>query len=146
MLSASLEGSSSCPTGPNPVSFQITAPALILGVCEIWHTHFKGRLSVSYNPPALLYLNPTGLQSSMGFCSCCGTPQAEKPQVGLRQPLFLRKTSIINIIPFLGHIPRRIRLNCSVTLPSLLIRILFWFLFCIFSYGSFFFFFCYSSG
>ena len=82
---ASLGGSPRSASGFHPSSFQITASALGLGMCEILHVPFKTRVSVSYSPLAVLYASPTGLenQTFSGLIFLMQNRQAGEPNVGL---------------------------------------------------------------
>ena len=64
---ASLGVSPRSVSGYDPGSFQITASVLGLRMCEVLSAPFKSRVSVSYNPMALPYARPSGLQSQ-AFC------------------------------------------------------------------------------
>ena len=66
-LPASLGGCLISASESNLGSFQITASALGLRVCEILCAPFKSGTFASYSPPTLLYTSPAGLQSQI-FC------------------------------------------------------------------------------
>lgn len=83
---ASSECSPTSPSVSDLVSFQITASALGLGVCEILHEPFKRGVSVFYYPPAFLYTSPAHLQLQMFWGLLGAEPHVApgKPAMGLR--------------------------------------------------------------
>ena len=84
LLSASAGGSPRSASESDQGSFQITASALGIRVCEILYEPFKS--SISFSPPVLLYTSPTGFQRQTvwGFIFLMQDLQARKPDVGLR--------------------------------------------------------------
>lgn len=62
--SASLEGFSRSASAADPSSFQITVSVPGLGVCKIWGTFFKGRISISCSYLALQYVRPAGVHKA----------------------------------------------------------------------------------
>ena len=120
-------------SGSNPGSFQITASALGLGVCEILHMPFKSRVSVSYNLIALHGCKPPlafKASHSGGSSSQCRTPWA-----GVLTPCFLGRTSaVLIILSFVNRLPRSVGLDYTLSLPLLPIQV--WFLHYIFSCGK----------
>ena len=88
MPAASLGDSTGSAGGSDPTSFQITASALGLGVCEILCVPFKSGVSISHSLLALLKVSPTGLQSQTfwGLVFSVQDPRAGEPDVGL-EPL-----------------------------------------------------------
>lgn len=63
LLSASLEGTVRSTSVSDPGPSQCIASVLGLGACEILCETFKGGISVSLSPPALLNISSAGLQS-----------------------------------------------------------------------------------
>ena len=126
MLSASLGGSARSASGFYLGFFQITASVLGLGVCEILCAPFKGGVSLSYSPLALLYSSPAGLQSHMFW-----------GVVFPVQDLRLGRTSAIVILfPFVGCLPGSVGLDYTMSVSLLPISL--WFLLYIFSCGNLF--------
>ena len=70
----------------NPGAFQVTSPALGLGVYELFHMSLKRRVSVSYTTPALLKISPAGFQSQMfwGFIFLGTKPWVRECKARLR--------------------------------------------------------------
>ena len=62
---ASLGGSPGLAGGSDPGSFQISASALGLRVCEILCAPFKSGVPIPHSPLGLLNVSPAGLQGQM---------------------------------------------------------------------------------
>ena len=126
MPPASIGGSPRSTNGCDPGSFQSTASALGFGPCEILFLSFTSGVSVSYSPPALLYTSPTGLQNQT-FWKLHAELLSWGARCGARTPSSMGRTSATMIIlPFVGHLPRGMGPDHTVSLPLLSISL--WFL------------------
>ena len=129
-------GSPKSASGCNSDSFQVTAAALGLGICESLHVPFRNRVSVSYSPPALLYTNPASLQSQTfwGLVFLVQYPRLGSPMWGLN-PLapWVEFLQLWLSSLFVGHLPRGVGVDYSASLS--LPPILLWFLLYIFKCG-----------
>ena len=86
----------------DPDSFQITVSESGLGLCKIWGTFFKGRISVSCSPLALQYVSPAGVHKAR--CSEYSSFQCEIPELGapvqVSEPLLLEENIYNCCYPF----------------------------------------------
>ena len=114
--------------------FQITVSTLGLGSCEILYVPFQSTVTLSYSPPAFLYIGPSGLQSQIFWRLICPVQDAwlVGAEYGAWNPSSLGRTFVIVIILlFVGY--RSVGLDCFRSLPFLPIL---WFFLYVFSCGK----------
>ena len=131
LLAASLADSPRSTDESDLGSFQITASALVPGVCEILCAPFKRGISISPSPLGLLKLIPAGLQSQtfwgLGACLPGAGSLGWGAQYGAQTPRSLRSTSaVVIILTCVGHPLLGCGSRLCAALP--LLPILLWFL------------------